>query len=56
MPVCPACGADELAFETRLEAKEVGTFSLAGKAMKFPVIEAVWLVCRGCKAEARGHR
>ncbi len=56
MPPCPACGADALRIETRLRAKSVGSFSVAGATVKFPVTEVPFLVCDSCGIEAEGHR
>lgn len=57
MPDCPACGAaGSLRLETRIEAKEIGTFSVAGSQMKVVASEVIWLVCDSCKIEAKGHR
>jgi len=53
---CPECGALALRIETRLETREVGTFSLAGQVMKFSASWVPWLVCDGCGIEARGER
>ncbi len=56
LPPCPACGAEALRFVTRLRAKEIGTFSIAGAQPKVVATEVVYLVCDSCKVEAEGHR
>ena len=53
---CPACGAMALRIEERLTAAEIGTFSLAGQAMKVSASLVPWLVCDGCGIEAKGKR
>lgn len=53
LPPCPKCGG-ELRLETRYEAKPVGTFSLAGAGLKFPVVETFWLVCVSHDFEEKG--
>ena len=52
---CPACGAVALRVEQRLEAKPIGTWSLAGSQMKVFAGYWPWLVCGACGVEARGE-
>lgn len=56
---CKHCGPDfPLRIEMRegLEAKPIGTFSLAGAQMKFSAVKREWpyAVCDNCKRESRG--
>lgn len=55
LPPCPACGG-ELRLEERFEAKEIGTFSIAGAQPKVVAKAVFWIVCDACKIEAKGHR
>jgi hypothetical protein len=48
------CGKNSPRVEWRLEAKPIGTFSLAGQQMKVTATEWPWLVCDGCGRESRG--
>lgn len=52
---CPVCGKKTLELEMRLEAAELGTFSLAGHQMKFSAREWPYLVCRNCGVDARSE-
>lgn len=52
---CPFCGYKPLRLELRLQAKPLGTFSLAGGQVKFSATQWPWLVCDGCKADAPGE-
>lgn len=52
-----ACGcgyAGGLWFEWRLQAKPIGSFSLAGAQMKVSANREPWIVCPPCGAEAQG--
>jgi hypothetical protein len=40
----------------KLEAKPVGSYSLAGAQMKFSANEHPWCVCDSCGAECKGKR
>lgn len=51
---CPACGEQRLEIEYRLEAKPLGSYSLAGHQVKVAASGWPWLVCRNCGVEARG--
>lgn len=53
---CPACGEVALRIETRLEARPIGSFSLAGAQLKSSAKEVPWLVCGACGVEAKGHQ
>lgn len=57
---CPGCEQKALRVELRpeLQARPIGSFSLAGQQMKFSAVKAQvpWLVCGNCGAEARGKR
>jgi len=50
---CPGCGALALRIEERLEAKPLGTFSLAGQQLKASAWLWPWLVCGACGIQAR---
>jgi hypothetical protein len=52
---CPVCGADTLVIEQRIEAKPIGSFSLAGAGMKFSATRWPWIRCTACGIEARGE-
>lgn len=53
---CPACGHEGMKVKWKLVAKPVGTFSLAGRQMKFSACEAPVLYCPNgeCGVEATG--
>lgn len=56
---CKYCGPDHpLRIEMRevLEAKPIGTFSLAGAQMKFSAIRREWpyAICDNCGRESKG--
>jgi hypothetical protein len=51
---CKYCGHVGLKIEWRLEAKPLGTFSLAGQQMKVSALEWPWAICPGCKHESKG--
>ncbi|MDM2386875.1 hypothetical protein [Mycobacteroides abscessus] len=52
---CKYCGSDApLRIEERLEAKPLGTFSLAGAQMKFSGRMWPYAVCDRCGRECRG--
>lgn len=50
---CPNCGEKKLRVEYRLEAKPIGTFSVAGSQPKVAARQWPWVVCDGCGVEAR---
>lgn len=50
---CPSCGAKSLTIEYRLQARELGTWSLAGTQPKVATRSWPWLRCTNCGAEAR---
>jgi hypothetical protein len=52
---CPQCGMP-LRLEWRLTTKPIGTWSLAGRHMKFPVHEVPWIICDTCGISAQGTR
>ncbi len=47
---CPFCGQRKLELRWWLEAKPVGTFSLAGAQLKFSAVENAVVQCHGCEA------
>lgn len=49
---CPGCGVNALRIEMRLISKPIGSFSLAGVAMKTVAQGWPYLVCDNCKIEA----
>lgn len=52
---CTACGkVGGLRIEERLEARPLGTWSLAGAQLKVNARRWPWMVCDHCKAECRG--
>lgn len=51
---CPACDSRTLGIELRLKAAQIGSFSLAGVQMKFPVSEVPYLVCTTCGSHVEG--
>lgn len=46
---CPRCHKTKLELKWWLEAKPIGTFSLAGQQMKFSAFENAAIRCRGCE-------
>lgn len=52
---CPVCGKKTLALEMRLEARDIGTFSLSGQQMKFSCREWPYVVCGNCGVSGRVH-
>jgi hypothetical protein len=52
---CPRCGELTLRFTTRLEARPLGTWSLAGRQDKTSAVEWPYVVCDadGCDFEKR---
>ena len=52
---CPNCGRAQLYIAERLVAEPPDTYSLAGEHVKVTAQWAVFLICRGCGAQARGH-
>lgn len=52
---CRYCGSDRTYIEMRLESSPLGTFSLAGVAMKTTAHAWPWAVCDGCQHESRGE-
>ncbi|ARD42503.1 hypothetical protein [Actinomyces gaoshouyii] len=53
---CARCGIDgQLRIEYRMEAKPLGTFSLAGAQMKVAATRWPWMVCGACGATCRGE-
>lgn len=53
---CAECGQMALRLVWKLEAKPVGSYSLAGAQMKFSANEHPWCVCDSCGAECKGKR
>lgn len=53
---CRYCGSDKTWVEWRLEANPVGTYSLAGVQMKFPVRRWPYAICDGCGHVSRGQQ
>lgn len=51
---CVYCGSDETYVEYRVEAKPVGSFSLAGAQAKVSSYTWPYAVCAGCGHESRG--
>jgi len=52
---CKYCGPEfPLRIERRLEARPIGSFSLAGAQMKLSAREWPYAVCDGCGRESRG--
>jgi transcription elongation factor Elf1 len=47
---CPECGAKAFSIKTRLVARPIGTYSLAGAQMKVSAYEWPHLVCGNCGA------
>lgn len=52
--VCRHCGHTGIRIEMRLEAKPLGSFSLAGAQTKFSVREHPYAVCEECEHVSRG--
>jgi hypothetical protein len=54
---CPSCNAPagSLSLTSKLEAKPIGSFSLAGVMTKFPVREVAHLDCSTCGLHLVGH-
>jgi hypothetical protein len=53
---CRKCGVPALRLEKRLEARPIGSFSIAGAQTKVSALEWPWCVCDSCGAESRGKR
>jgi len=53
---CRHCGHVGVRIEWRLEAKPLGTFSLAGVQTKVSATEHPYAVCEGCGHVSRGER
>ncbi len=57
---CKHCGPDHplrIEYREQLEAKPLGSFSLAGAQMKFSAVKRQWpwAVCDNCKRESKGR-
>lgn len=53
---CARCNTDgTLRIEYRLEAKPLGTYSLAGAQMKVAATRWPWMVCDACGSTCRGE-
>jgi hypothetical protein len=52
---CRYCGSGDTWVEWRLEAKPLGSFSLAGAQMKFSANRWPYAVCDGCGHVSRGE-
>lgn len=46
--VCPECGHGGMDLEWRLQARPIGSFSLAGAQMKFSAREVPVITCPDC--------
>lgn len=53
---CLYCGSGDTWIEYRLEARPVGTFSLAGMQMKFSTRRLPFAVCDHCGHVSRGKQ
>jgi len=52
---CRHCGHHGIVIEWRLEARPIGSFSLAGAQMKFSAREHPYAKCPGCRHVSRGE-
>ncbi len=52
---CPRCGERQLTLSWWLEAKPIGTFSLAGQQLKFSARENAVVRCQFCRLVLQGR-
>lgn len=56
LKACPECGhAGKLILETRMQAAQLGTFSLAGAGMKVTARDKALLRCLRCNMQRQGY-